>query len=290
MPMPKIWSFGSINADHAYRVPHIPAPGETIAAREYSLGLGGKGANQSVAAAKAGATVAHVGLIGPEGLWAKERLAALGVDTQHIMQSATPTGHAIITVDETGENAITIFPGANRAFADAQLKALATEARPGDLLILQNETNLQAEAARIALKQGLTVLYSAAPFSAQATSEVLPHISLLLLNEIEAAQLNAAVGTLPSGITVVVTKGSSGADWTSPDQTLHCPAFPVKPVDTTGAGDTFAGYLAAAIAEGQSPEAAMRLASAAAALKVTRKGTADDIPSRAEVDAFLASV
>ncbi|NBR91853.1 MAG: ribokinase [Rhodobacteraceae bacterium] len=288
--MPKIWSFGSINADHAYLVPHIPAPGETIAAREYSLGLGGKGANQSAAAAKAGATVAHIGLIGPEGLWAKQRLAALGVDTQHINQSESPTGHAIITVDETGENAITIFPGANRAFTDAQLEVLTSVTAPGDLLILQNETNLQAEAARIAVKQGLIVFYSAAPFSAEATRDVLPHISILLLNEIEAAQLKAAVGALPSGITVVVTKGSEGADWITPDQTLHCPAFPVKPVDTTGAGDTFAGYLAAAIAEGQAPEAAMRLASAAAALKVTRKGTADAIPSRAEVEAFLARV
>ena len=288
--MPKIWSFGSINADHAYRVPHIPAPGETIAAREYSLGLGGKGTNQSVAAAKAGATVAHIGLIGPEGLWAKQRLAALGVDTQHINQSETPTGHAIITVDETGENAITIFPGANRAFTDAQLEVLTSVTAPGDLLIFQNETNLQAEAARIAVKQGLIVFYSAAPFSAEATRDVLPHISILLLNEIEAAQLKAAVGALPSGITVVVTKGSDGADWITPDQTLHCPAFPVKPVDTTGAGDTFAGYLAAAIAEGQAPEAAMRLASAAAALKVTLKGTADAIPSRAEVEAFLARV
>ena len=288
--MPKIWSFGSINADHAYRVPHIPAPGETIAAREYSLGLGGKGANQSVAAAKAGATVAHIGLIGPEGLWAKQRLAVLGVDTQHINQSESPTGHAIITVDETGENAITIFPGANRAFTDAQLEVLTSVTAPGDLLIFQNETNLQAEAARIAVKQGLIVFYSAAPFSAEATRDVLPHISILLLNEIEAAQLKAAVGALPSGITVVVTKGSEGADWITPDQTLHCPAFPVKPVDTTGAGDTFAGYLAAAIAEGQAPEAAMRLASAAAALKVTLKGTADAIPSRAEVEAFLARV
>ncbi len=288
--MPKIWSFGSINADHAYRVPHIPAPGETIAAREYSLGLGGKGANQSVAAAKAGATVAHIGLIGPEGLWAKQRLAVLGVDTQHINQSESPTGHAIITVDETGENAITIFPGANRAFTDAQLEVLTSVTAPGDLLIFQNETNLQAEAARIAVKQGLIVFYSAAPFSAEATRDVLPHISILLLNEIEAAQLKAAVGALPSGITVVVTKGSDGADWITPDQTLHCPAFPVKPVDTTGAGDTFAGYLAAAIAEGQAPEAAMRLASAAAALKVTLKGTADAIPSRAEVEAFLARV
>ena len=288
--MPKIWSFGSINADHAYRVPHIPAPGETIAAREYSLGLGGKGANQSVAAAKAGATVAHIGLIGPEGLWAKQRLAALGVDTQHINQSESPTGHAIITVDETGENAITIFPGANRAFTDAQLEVLTSVTAPGDLLILQNETNFQAEAARIAVKQGLIVFYSAAPFSAEATRDLLPHISILLLNEIEAAQLKAAVGALPAGITVVVTKGSKGADWITPDQTLHCPAFPVKPVDTTGAGDTFAGYLAAAIAEGQAPEAAMRLASAAAALKVTRKGTADSIPSRAEVEAFLARV
>ena len=112
---------------------------------------------------------------------------------------------------------------------------------------------------------------------------MLPHVSLLILNAVEAAQLQTALGGLPAGLTVVVTKGADGADWIAADQHLHVPAIKVTPVDTTGAGDTFAGYLAAGLAEGMPPEAAMHLAARAAAIKVTRVGTADAIPTRAEV-------
>lgn len=281
----RIWSFGSINADHAYRVPHIPAPGETLAATGYALGLGGKGANQAVAAARAGAEVRHIGLVGPEGGWAVDRMRALGVDVTHVRMGDVPTGHAIICVDDAGENAITIFPGANRAITPDHLRGALAGAVRGDLLILQNETNLTAEAARIGQKQGLFVIYSAAPFDAGAVREVLPHLSLLILNAVEAAQLQATLGALPDGLTRVITRGADGADWIAPDLTLHLPAPLVSVVDTTGAGDTFAGYLAAGLAEGMTPAAAMDLATRAAAVKVTRGGTADAIPARAEVDA-----
>jgi ribokinase len=156
---------------------------------------------------------------------------------------------------------------------------------PGDLLLLQNETNLVHDAARIGQEQGLFVIYSAAPFDAGAVRDVLPFVSLLILNAVEAAQLQAAMGALPGGLTVVITKGAEGADWTGPNLRLHVPALPVTAVDTTGAGDTFAGYLAAGLSEGLPPLQAMQLASRAGALKVTRAGTADGIPARAEVDA-----
>ncbi len=281
--MRRIWSFGSINADHAYRVPHIPRPGETLAARGYTLGLGGKGANQSVAAARAGADVRHIGLVGRDGFWAVDRMRALGVDVTHVQAGDVPTGHAIICVDDAGENAITIFSGANRANDLGHVTAALAGAVAGDLLLLQNETNLVGDSARIGREQGLFVIYSAAPFDAEAVRDVLPHVSLLILNAVEAAQLQATLGNLPAGLTVVVTKGADGADWVGPDLTLHMPAVKVTVVDTTGAGDTFAGYLAAGLAEGMDPEAAMALATRAAAIKVTRAGTADAIPARAEV-------
>lgn len=283
--MRRIWSYGSINADHAYRVPHIPAPGETLAATGYALGLGGKGANQSVAVARAGGQVAHIGQVGPEGAWAVDRMRGFGVDVTHVRMGDVPTGHAIICVDDAGENAITIFPGANRANDLGHVQAALAGAVPGDLLILQNEVNQVADIARIGQEQGLFVIYSAAPFDADAARDVLPFMSLLILNAVEAAQLQAALSGLPAGLTVVITKGADGADWIGPDLRLHVPAVRVTPVDTTGAGDTFAGYLVAGLAEGMTPAAAMHLATRAAAIKVTRAGTADAIPARAEVDA-----
>ncbi|HAV08302.1 MAG TPA: ribokinase [Rhodobacteraceae bacterium] len=284
--MPAIWSFGSINIDHAYRVDHIPAPGETIAAREYSADLGGKGANQSVAAARAGASVSHIGQIGADGKWAKTRLSDYGVNTRFITETDTPTGHAIITIDAYGENAITIFPGANHSFKKSNLEEALSGAAPTDFLLLQNETNLQVEAAALGHQKGLYVIYSAAPFDAEATKAVLPYLSMIILNEIEAHQLHQSQAKIPASVTVVTTRGANGAVWQSNTQSFDTPAFIVEPVDTTGAGDTFTGYLAASLAAGLSPEAAMIMASRAAALKVTRFGTASAIPSRAEVDVF----
>ncbi|PCD76642.1 ribokinase [Pseudothioclava arenosa] len=287
-----VFNLGSINTDHFYRLAHLPAPGETLAAQSYARGLGGKGANQSVAAACAGAEVRHIGAIGPEGGWMVERLTALGVDCRHVAQLETVSGHAIINIDAAGENAIVIVPGANRAIPEALAREALAGAGPGDVLILQNETSLQVETARFAQEQGLFVVYSAAPFEADAALAVLPHVSLLLLNEIEAAQLCAALEVSLESLPVpaiCMTRGAQGALWLEPEagRRIEAPAFRVTPVDTTGAGDTFAGYLVAGLSQGLDPASAMRRASAAAALKVTRQGTAEAIPSAAETEAFL---
>ncbi len=290
-----IFNLGSINADHVYRLDHLPAPGETLAATAYDRGLGGKGANQSVAAARAGARVVHIGATGADGGWMRAELAADGVDCRHVAELPGASGHAIITVDRHGENAIVLFPGANRAVPEAALKAALAEAAPNDYLLMQNETALQAEAVALARAKGVFVAYSAAPFEAEAVRAVLPRLDLLLLNAVEAAQLCAALGaplaSLPARA-VCVTHGAKGAVWHDlASQTEHRQiAFPVAPVDTTAAGDTFAGYLVAALAEGMTPAQAMQLAAAASALKVMRAGTAAAIPLRAEVDAFLQAM
>ncbi|WBL33100.1 ribokinase [Sinirhodobacter sp. HNIBRBA609] len=289
-----IYNLGSINADHFYRLAHLPQPGETLAAQSYALGLGGKGANQSVAAARAGAEVRHIGAVGADGRWMAARLAGLGVDCGAVFELAEPSGHAIIQVDEAGENAIVLYPGANRAIAGEDVRRALAGAGPEDWLILQNETSAQVEAARFAQEQGLFVVYSAAPFEAEAAHAVMRYVSLLILNEVEAGQLCSALGVTLADLPVphvLVTLGSRGAVWhdLGAGAEVRVPAFPVKPVDTTAAGDTFAGYLVAGLAEGLSPAAAMRLAAGAAALKVTRAGTADAIPARDEVSAFLAA-
>ena len=289
--MKTVWCLGSINIDLFYDVPHIPAPGETLAATGHSSGLGGKGANQSVAAAKAGAKVHHIGAVGQNTDWVIERLKSYNVGTAQIAISDDPTGQAIINVASDGENAIVILSGANRTLDEAAVSAGLAGAAPGDILLVQNETNLQTEAARIASEQGLRVLYSAAPFDADATRQVLPFTDTLLLNEIEAEQLQQ---TLKQSLfelpvkNIVVTLGPKGARWISTQSrdVFETPGIQVEAVDTTGAGDTFAGYLAAALARDFEPAEAMAFAGRAAALKVTKKGTADAIPTLAEVEVF----
>lgn len=289
-----IFNLGSINADHFYRLPHLPAPGETLAATLYERGLGGKGANQSVAAARAGADVRHIGAIGSDGRWMRDELRADGVDCTHVTEVGTASGHAMITVDAAGENAIVLFAGANRVVPLVSLEAALSDAAPGDYLLMQNETSLQQEAVELARKKGVFVAYSAAPFEAEAVRRVIEGLDLLLLNAVEAAQLCAALGCPLEALpvkAVCVTHGAKGAVWHDlvAKTEQRQPAFAVAPVDTTGAGDTFAGYLVAALSERMTTAAALELASAAAAVKVTRAGTAAAVPKRSEVDAFLKS-
>lgn len=276
-----IWTFGSINLDHVYRVPHLVAAGETLAAHSYHIGLGGKGANQSVAAARAGAHVRHVGAVGRDGLAALDALRDFGVDVSGVAVGDAPTGHAIISVDPQGENSIVIFDGANRTLDASDVAALG-KAGPDDTLLLQNETSMQVEAARAFA--GSRVIYSAAPFDADAVRAVLPHVSLLVMNAGEAEALRVAMGSLPP-VEMVITRGAEGAEWIGAVP-LHVAAFAVTAVDTTGAGDCFTGTLAAGLDAGLPPEQAMRRAAAAAAIQVTRHGAADAMPTAAEINAM----
>lgn len=285
-----VFNLGSINTDHFYRVPHLPQPGETVAALGYMKGLGGKGANQSVAALRAGARVVHIGAIGEGDGWTVGQMAVLGLDMGSISRVDQPTGHAIIATDPEGENSIIIHAGANRAQSIEAIERALGAGQAGDILLLQNETSHQVEAAKLAQGHGMRVFYSAAPFELASLKAILPHITHLLVNEVEAAALEAETGTelseLPVQV-VIVTRGADGAEWVSAEGVFHAPAHKVTPVDTTGAGDCFAGTLAAAIDQGMTPEQALRQASAAAALQVTRPGTAEAMPDRDEVADFI---
>lgn len=284
-----IWNLGSINIDYAYAVPHIPAPGETLAATSRQTGLGGKGANMSMAIARAGCPCYHIGAIGTDGLWTRDRLAEAGVDTRFIQALDAPTGHAIVNVSADGENAITLLPGPNHLIPDDLILGALDLAQPGDWLLMQNETNNQSLAARTARAQGLRIAYAAAPFDVDATQQLLPQTDLLILNEIEMQQLHQATGQTPATLgveTVIVTMGAKGAMLFTRAQEYEpreFPALPVTPVDTTGAGDTFTGYLLAALDQGRSLDEAMQTASRAGALMVTRLGTADVIPTLQQV-------
>lgn len=284
-----IFNLGSINADHVYRVPHLPGPGETLAATSMQTGLGGKGANMSVAAARAGSHVAHIGAIGSDGIWARNRLLEYGVDTRHIAELDVPTGHAIINVDDAGENAITLFAGANQAISEDSVANALSTGSTGDILVTQNETNAQGVAAKVGSKLGFRVCYAAAPFDASAVKAVLPYLDFLILNAVEAKQLEQALGVSIEELDVadiIITLGSDGARWISEGVDQHFAAIKVDPVDTTGAGDTFTGYVLAGLDRGLTMGQSISLAMRAAALMVTRMGTADVIPDLKEVEAF----
>ncbi len=287
--MSMIFNLGSINSDHIYGLPHLPGAGETLAADSYYRTLGGKGANQSVAAARAGARVCHIGAVGSDGGWMVDLLGEYGVEVSNIVRHEGPSGHAVVYVDAAGENSIVIYPGANRGLGLADVTTALSAASPGDWLMMQNETNLQVETARLAQGAGMHLAYSAAPFDADAVEAILPFVRLLILNDVEARQLERAIGAIAVP-QLLITRGAEGADWHDniSGEVISVPAFDVTPVDTTGAGDTFVGYLIASIAQGLAPGPALKRASAAAALQVQRPGTAEAIPTAEETAAFLA--
>ena len=287
-----IFNLGSINIDLVYLVPHFPAPGETLTTLDHQRTLGGKGANQSIALARAGGDVRHIGATNPEDEWLRAEMRTAGVELSGVQDSALATGHAIVSVSADGENQILLFPGANHDIDMDAARATLDAAGEGDWALLQNETNGGGDFVAAARERGLKLAYSAAPFDAEVTAALLPHTDLLIVNEGEAEALAAMLGTpaTEAGIPhLVITRGGDGADYSGEAGSVHQPAFEVDVVDTTGAGDCFFGYFLAEIAAGQAVPQALRLAGAAAALHVTRTGAGAVIPARAEVEAFLAS-
>lgn len=283
-----VWNLGSINADLVFRVPHMPAPGETLMATGHQRGLGGKGANMAVAAHRAGSTVHHIGAVGADGAWMKQRMGQYGVLVEHVAELPGPSGQAIIYLDERGENEIVILAGANREITGEMLALAMQAAAPGDIAVTQNETSQQRAFAEAAKSAGLRMAYAAAPFDAEAVSQVLDLLDILVMNEVEAQQLEAALDLKPEALPVahvVITLGARGCRWidTAAGTVRDFPAPKVTPVDTTGAGDTFTGYLLAGLDQGLDMPAALDLAQRAGALMVTRVGTADVIPTRDEL-------
>lgn len=294
----RVFNFGSINVDHIYRVPHLVAPGETLSSTSLSTVLGGKGANQSVALARAGCKVLHIGKLGSSDAWARMSLGDAGVDVSFVGLEEGASGHAIIQVDDAGENSIILHGGANQSFTHDQISAALGDATPADWLLLQNECNDVQGAFELADSLGLSIAFNPAPMTAQTTDLPLERCSILIVNETEALEL-AAVDDLDEALKslgarcpdtrIVLTRGAQGASVTLGKMVQHISAFSVKAVDTTGAGDTFVGYYLAAIIHGHDEESALQRACAAAALSVTKEGATPSIPTSTEVDAFLAS-
>lgn len=290
--MPRVINFGSINLDHVYQVPHFVRPGETLDSGDYTQGAGGKGFNQSIALARAGARVRHVGAVGRDGAWLKARLETEGVEVGAVRELDAATGHAIIQVAPSGENAIVLHGGANRRCRAEDVSAAITDCGAGDHFLTQNETSSGLETARLAKRRGLTVWFNPAPMTPEVTLAALESVDWLVLNETEGAALAASAdpGTILARLSaalphahVVLTLGAAGVAYAAADERLMLRAPRVNVVDTTAAGDTFIGYLIATIASGEPPRHALERAVRAASLSVTRVGAADSIPFAREV-------
>ena len=290
---------GSANVDYLTRVPHIPAPGETVLGPEYSLAAGGKGANQAVAAGRAGGRVRFLGALGNDAaaglLRASLRESGVGDATVTV---PGPTGAAFISVSQAGENAITVASGANRLLAPAHLGSLLDRAA-WLLLVLEIPLATVLDYAVRARAAGVRVLLNASPAPEQPLpAELMTCLDLLVVNQGELDALVGERGDLQAQLStaralgpqrVIVTLGGRGSLALSPDGLTEVPAYPVTVLDTTGAGDTYLGVLAAALGQNLPLERAMRRASVAAALACTRAGAQPAMPWAAEIDAALAS-
>ncbi len=288
--MAKILNIGSLNLDYVYAVPHFVAAGETLLATRRDVFAGGKGLNQTVAAARAGAQVFHGGAVGADGDMLLDLLRDAGADVSAVSRVDVPTGHAIIEVNPQGENSIIILGGANRAVSPETVEAALAKVDAGDILLLQNEINGLDAIIRRAADKGLRILFNPAPMEAAVKELPLHLLDTLIVNEGEGRALGGDMDALRAPYPrqkILLTQGSRGATLWTGSERLFQPAFPVKAVDTTAAGDCFLGYYAAALAENLPYADALRLASAASALAVQRQGAAPSIPLRGEVEGFL---
>lgn len=295
----KILNCGSLNIDRVFRVRDLVRPGETLAARDMSLGAGGKGLNQSLALARAGAAVVHAGAVGVDGIFLREILEKDSVNTEFVtVMPDVPSGQALIQVTDAGENAIVLWGGANRALRESTLRRALDFMEPGDLLLLQNETSCVAEMIRLGAERNLRVVFNPAPMTEAVQNYPLELVDLLILNTVEAAALtrrtapDAALRVLRERLPdadIVLTMGGAGSLWCGRDGRLERGAIrtlgPV--VDTTAAGDTFIGYFLAAQMCRKEVPAALAEAATAAGWCVTRAGAAAAIPYRNEIAAFL---
>jgi ribokinase len=288
----RILNYGSLNIDYVYGVNHFVRPGETIGSTSYTRFCGGKGLNQSVALARAGAEVWHAGKIGAEGNFLKERLLADGVNVDFVEEVDAPTGHAVIQVDSNGENAIVIHGGANRAITPVDAERVLADFSQKDLLLLQNEISATSDLLALAAARGMRVAFNPAPFGPEVSDYPLQGVDLFILNETEGQGLAGRAGVdeiadvllacFP-GAAIVLTLGARGAFYRDGAGAFKTTAQRVEAVDTTAAGDTFIGFFLASYTRGLDVRHCLEMACRAATLCVTRAGAADAIPMLAEI-------
>lgn len=304
----KILNFGSLNIDYVYRVAHILQPGETLKAGEMEVFPGGKGLNQSIAAARAGAEVYHAGMVGAEdGGFLLDVCRENQVNTDYIRRAEGKSGHTIIQVDDNAQNSILLFGGGNRKITEDFIGEVLAGFGKGDILVLQNEINLLDVVIDRAYEKGMKIVLNPSPFDEGLDGCDLSKVSVFLVNEIEAGLLAGGNGEDREGsgkgcengedganlvdkilkkypgAQAVVTMGAQGAFYGQGSFRHFQRSFPVKAVDTTAAGDTFTGYFVYGLMKGEAIEVIMKRAAMAAAVAVSRKGAVPSIPKREEI-------
>lgn len=288
----KILNFGSLNIDKVYTVPHFVSAGETLSSTNYEEFPGGKGLNQSIALAKAGAEVFHCGKISTDGLFLKDILSESNVNTDWIDENGSTTGHAIIQVSSNGENCILLFGGANKEITIEQINHVLANFSTKDILLLQNEINHLEYIVETAHKRGIKIVLNPSPIDEGFTTLDYSKIDYLILNEIEAKSITGEDSTkkifqqllsLNNQMKIVLTLGTQGVIYKDNSQEFSQAVYKVNAVDTTAAGDTFLGYFLSQISQHADIKKALQIASKAASIAVTRKGAASSIPTLKEV-------
>ncbi|MDO4594630.1 MAG: ribokinase [Tissierellia bacterium] len=291
----KILNFGSMNIDIFYYVKNIVRPSETIESYDMAQKIGGKGLNQSIALNKSYDKIFHAGKVGEDGLFLINYLKENGIDTSLIEISDKRSGNAIIQVEESGENSIILFHGANFDIDIKYIDHVLDNFDKGDYLIIQNEINNLEYIIDRAYEKGLKIFLNPSPITDELLKANLNKIYMFILNETEAKTLTNTdnlelikkklIEKYPNSL-FVMTLGKEGSIYFDKKKEIRQKAYKVKAVDTTGAGDTFTGYLISNLANGTSIEKALEMASKASALSVTKSGASNSIPSLNEVENF----
>ena len=297
----KILSFGSLNIDYVYSVPHFVKKGETLSAKELNVYTGGKGLNQSIALARAGVETYQAGAIGTDGMFLLEQLKEAGVKTDLVkILDGVRTGNAIIQNDDEGDNCIVLFGGANQAITKEQVDEAFKDFTNEDYLLIQNEINELSYIVERAKEERMKIILNPSPMNEKIMKLPLDQIDYFILNEIEAMQIlemdkpeeidGKYIASLLherfKDATIVLTLGSEGSVCISDDEYVEQSIYKVKAIDTTAAGDTYTGYFIAGILKGKTIKESMDIASKASAIAVTRQGAAPSIPVLEEVEEY----
>ena len=293
----RILNFGSLNIDHVYHVDHFVRPGETIAAHSFELFPGGKGLNQSIALARAGAAIYHAGKLGHDGEMLKEILDKNRVNTDYLEKTDEVCGHALIQVTKQGENSIIIYGGSNRTITEDFVDSVIRDFGREDMVLIQNEVSCIGYIARKCAERGMRIAFNPSPLDEELLKSFpFELVSLFVVNEIEGHGLTGKEETheildslmikYPDSA-VVLTLGNRGAVYRDKAHTYTHGTYDVEVVDTTATGDTFTGYFLGCLSAGNSIPECLRKASVASSLAVSREGASSSIPTMDEVDKAL---
>lgn len=293
----KICNFGSMNMDYVYQVDAFLLPGETKSSDALFVNCGGKGLNQSIAAAKAGNQVIHAGVIGKNGEELEQSLQENGVDVSLLQHQDAPCGHAIIQVEQSGQNCILLYGGTNQMLTEAYIDDVLNKMGTDTLVLLQNETNLVGSIIEKAHKKGMKIALNAAPMNQKVLSYPLDLLDWLIVNEVEGKQIAGCQNDaeiLPTlkqkypKCNILLTLGSQGAICVTEGKQYQIGCYQVPVVDTTAAGDTFSGYFLYGVLHGKSIVDSLLLATTASAIAIGKKGAATSVPMLQEVEDMIA--